>query len=364
MTTEQNSKKKRILTLFCGGTIAMVRNEKGALEPGLKPEQLYSMAPKIREYADIEIKFITDIDSTNMTANEWLMIIDAINSNMRDYDAFLITHGTDTMVETANAIALAFGSTLAKPVIITGSQAAPHELGSDATANLERAVLAAITTRRPEVMISFHDYLYRGVRAQKRSERKLGAFDSPAEMPLAEYLGGGMQFNMEENEKLQTFSRTFLPYFNEMVIAVSLHAASDAHHISESLLAGEGDKKVQGLVWTSLGAGNIPELLYPTILSARKKNIPIIVVSQYPGGRLNMSAYEAGRKALEMGVIPAGDMTPEAAVTKLKWALGLAQYEMQSRDTKIGDIPSFVDRIFRHNRANEITLDTSTDLPL
>src|SRR3990167_2987015 len=146
---EQNPKKK-ILMLFCGGTIAMVKNEKGALEPGLKPEQLYAMCPKIREHVDIQVKFITDIDSTNMTSAEWLKMIEIIHDNMGQYDAFLLTHGTDTMAETANAIALAFGSTLAKPVIITGSQAAPHELGSDAIANLERAVLAAVSTQRPE----------------------------------------------------------------------------------------------------------------------------------------------------------------------------------------------------------------------
>jgi L-asparaginase len=353
-------KKKKILMLFCGGTIAMIKNAQGSLEPGLKPEQLYSMAPKIKEHADIDVQFITDIDSTNMTSAEWLKMINAINENMYNYDAFLLTHGTDTMAETANAIALAFGSTLAKPVIITGSQAAPHELGSDATTNMERAVLAAITTRRPEVMISFHDNLYRGVRTQKRSERKLDAFSSPVEMPVAEYLGGGIQFLIEDSERIQTMSRAFLPFFNEQVIAISLHAASDAQHISETLLSGEGNKKIQGLVWTSLGAGNIPELLYPTIVLAEKKSIPIVVVSQYPGGRLNMLAYESGRKALELGVIPAGDMTPEAAVTKLKWALGLAMH----KGIKPSEIPAFVDHIFHHNRANEITIEKSSELPL
>ena len=356
---EQNPKKK-ILMLFCGGTIAMVKNEKGAIEPGLKPEQLYAMCPKIREHVDIQVKFITDIDSTNMTSAEWLKMIEIIHDNMGQYDAFLLTHGTDTMAETANAIALAFGSTLAKPVIITGSQAAPHELGSDAIANLERAVLAAVSTQRPEVMISFHDNLYRGVRTQKRSERKLDAFTSPAEVPIAEYLGGGIQFNIEEHERLEALSRVFLPYFNERVIAISLHAASDAQHITDRLLAEEGGKKIQGLVWTSLGAGNIPELLYATIEFASKKNIPIVVVSQYPGGRLNMNTYEAGRKALELGIIPASDMTPEAAVTKLKWALGLAQHY----NVPLDKIPSFVDHTFHHNRANEITLEKNDLLPL
>ncbi|MFH1257134.1 MAG: asparaginase [Candidatus Diapherotrites archaeon] len=359
------AKKTKILLLFCGGTIAMAPDPKtGSLRPALKPEELYSMAPKIRQYADIDVKFITDIDSTNMTSKEWSKIIEAIHDNMESYDAFLLTHGTDTMAETANAIAFAFGCGLKKPVVITGSQAAPHLLGTDAIANLERAVSVAINTTRPEVMISFHDHVFRGTRTQKTSERKLNAFHSPAEHPLAEHMGDTIHWNVEKNPKKEKHESLFLPYFNERVVSISLHAASDAGNITESLLVKSVEQRPKGFVWTSLGAGNIPESLYPAIEATKKINIPIVVTSQFPGGKLNMNQYESGRKALEAGVIPAGNMTPESAIVKLKWALGLAEHEISSGKLAETQLIPFVRLVFEHERANEITLDESKPLPV
>ena len=239
--------KKNILLLFSGGTIAMAPDPlTGALKPALNPEQLYSMAPKIKDYANIKVEFITDVDSSNMTSREWIKIIQTISSEMNNYDAFVITHGTDTMAETASAISFAFGSTLSKPVIITGSQSPPNNLGTDAIVNLERAILAAISTKQNIVMLSFHDFIFRGTRAKKQSERKLAAFHSPAEYPLGEHMGDSIYWSPIVKT---TISNQYLPFFNERVIELSLHSATEATHMLESLLMRkEGGKNT----WTSL----------------------------------------------------------------------------------------------------------------
>ena len=122
--------------LFCGGTIAMDKGPKGDLRPALTPEQLYSLVPKLKKFVSLKTKFITDIDSTNMSSKEWLKMIDAIHENQHNFDAIVITHGTDSMADSASAIAHAFGDTLKIPVVMTGSQSAPFELGSDAVPTL------------------------------------------------------------------------------------------------------------------------------------------------------------------------------------------------------------------------------------
>jgi len=355
---------KKICLLFCGGTIAMVPDTKtGALKPALSPNELYALAPKIEKYADVDIVFVTDIDSTNMSVKEWQAMASAIKERIDSYDAFVLTHGTDTIAETACALALAFGRSLKKPVIITGAQASPVLLGSDAVVNMERAILTAINTTLPKVIISFHDHAFLGVRTRKQSERKLAAFHSPAVPPLAEHMGDaihwltGMQPNVEP-------AAMYLPFFSQKVITVSLHAASDAKLLIDSLFAASIEKHIRGLVWVSLGSGNVPEVHHPAINSANEQNIPIIVVSQFPGGKLNMAAYDAGLKALKLGVIPAGDMTPEAAEVKLKWALGLAEKQIAEGKMSEKQIIPFAREVFGHNRADEITLAESNPLPV
>ncbi len=329
----------------------------GALKPALSPTELFNLAPKIQDFANVEIQFITNIDSSDMTSNEWTQIISTIREKQKNVDAFVITHGTDTMVETGNAIAFAFGNTIEKPIVLTGSQAAPFQLGSDAVVNLERAVRTAITATVPEVYLSFHDFVYRATRAQKISERKLAAFHSPAVPPLAEHMGDDIHWH-EPRLKMPCHKPFFFNEFNERVISTSLHAAADAEYLHQILLAQNPQERIHGLIWSSLGAGNVPERHHKTILDANTKHIPIVVTSQFPGGKLNMKQYEPGRKALELGVIPAHDMTEESATVKLKWALSLAEHAIHQNTISKSELSAFIQTIFQHNRANEVTLDT------
>ena len=356
-------KKDKICLLFCGGTIAMAPDEEGALKPALTPEQLYSIAPNIEEYADFDFIFITDIDSSDMGVEEWKKIIDTINKKMDKYDAFVITHGTDTMVNTASAVALAFGRNLKKPVIITGAQAAPHHLGGDARVNLERAVLTATSTKRNEVIISFHDYVFRGPRTQKKSERRLAAFHTPSEPPLGEHMGDKLHWFVDPDQEFEAPDVKLLNYFNPRVVQISIQPAADAEYIMECIFERKKKDRIAGLVWVSLGAGNLPARHHDSIRQANDLNIPIVVTSQFPGGKLNMRAYKAGLDALKLGVVPAEDMTPEAAGVKLRWALGIAEMLIEQKKLKRKDLIDFVRKMFLHDRAGEITLDESKPLP-
>ncbi|MDO8538241.1 MAG: asparaginase [archaeon] len=365
MNSDSDLKKKKICLLFCGGTIAMARKSPDSpLEPTLNSDQLYSMVPKIKQFAEIQVKFVVNRDSSNMVADDWLKMINTIKENMNDFDAFILTHGTDTMAQTANAIAYAFGRTLKKPVIITGSQAEPWALGTDATVNIERAFRTALSTTIPEVMISFHDLVLRGTRTRKSSEKKLAAFHSPAINPLAEHFGSSMHWNINPNPTIeQNTSEKFLPYFSQRVITVSLESGQDAQYVNESLLA-RSQERIAGIIWVSLGAGNVPEIHHTTIKRAKELGIPIVVTSQFPGGKLNMNEYKAGSDALKLGVIPAEDMTPEAASTKLKWTLGVAEKMISQNKLKKEDIIEFAKKVFSHNRAEEVTLNNSVELNL
>lgn len=384
--------------MFCGGTIAMARNpESGALEPKLTPEQLYSLAPKIKDHADIaHVVKITDKDSSDIDSSDWKKMCRFIHQNQDKYDAFVMTHGTDTMAYTANAIAYAFGKSLKKPVVITGSMAEPDALRSDAASNIEGAVATAISTRRPEVLISFDRLVLRGTRARKVRETGFDAFSSTSKA-LAEHMGGRPAWNVTSNPARPAFiSDKFKPMFSQRVITIPLESGQDADFINRRLL-GEDDQvdrfakglfgdarprgfqtkyfsrrpmtrqqileekkrkeeRLNGLVWESLGSGNVPAVHHATLKRALDLNVPIVVVSSYPGRTLNMTAYAPGLEALKIGAIPAGDMTREAASVKLKWLLGVAEHEISKGRMDRRNLVAFVRNQFFKSRAKEITL--------
>ena len=90
---------KRILMIATGGTIASMKSAEG-LTPGMSGEELAANVPGLHELCEIDVIQLMNIDSTNMRPKHWVMIRDAIMENYRDYDGFVVLHGTDTLAYT------------------------------------------------------------------------------------------------------------------------------------------------------------------------------------------------------------------------------------------------------------------------
>lgn len=110
---------KRILLLGTGGTIACKRTSHG-LMPLLSSEEILSFVPDSRTFCSIDSIQVLNIDSTNIQPSHWLTIEKAIEEHYKDYDGFVITHGTDTMAYTAAALSYLIRNS-AKPIVITRS---------------------------------------------------------------------------------------------------------------------------------------------------------------------------------------------------------------------------------------------------
>jgi L-asparaginase len=157
----------------------MIPNEKtGVLESAKTARQLLSLVPKVKEIAIIDIVELFNIDSTDMTSEHWTHIAKEIYKRYHKYDGFIITHGTDTMADTGSALSLTFGKNLNKPIVLTGSQSYPEAIGTDAKFNLENA-FRVICSDKIGVMISFGDFVYKAIRAQKKHESDFNAFNVP-----------------------------------------------------------------------------------------------------------------------------------------------------------------------------------------
>jgi len=138
------------------------------------------------------LEYETLIDSSNINMNDVIKIAGTIEENYKDYDGFVVLHGTDTMSYTASYLSFMLEN-LNKTVVITGSQIPLAELRNDAVDNLLGSLLVAGPFLIPEVVIYFGNKLFRGNRSTKVSSAHINAFSSPNFEPLAKF---GVSFNI------------------------------------------------------------------------------------------------------------------------------------------------------------------------
>lgn len=307
----------RILLVHTGGTLMM---RGGGAEPLAVPTAyvtgLQEEVPVLKQIADIDTRVLYQIDSSDMQPEGWVAIARFIHEMLPQYDGAVVVHGTDTMAYTASALAQLLPD-LDRPVILTGSQRPLQRIRSDARQNLIDAFQLACLPI-PEVGLSFASRLFRGCRATKVDAWGFDAFDSPMCPPLARL---GVEIDIADHVLAPRGDRRpFDDRIEPRVLAVRLFPGLDPQ-----LLAGALDTGVQGLVIKAFGAGNIPirdRSLVPVFARARERDVPVVVVSQCSRADVNLDRYEGGSAAAREGAIGAGDMTDEAALTKLMVALG------------------------------------------
>lgn len=317
--------KKKILIIGFGGTIAMVPDSTGVLRPAKSIDEMLVIVPSLAEHADLTVKQIINLDSTNLNPRHWELLIGVIEENLDNFDGIIVTHGTDTMAYTACAISFAFGRGLKKPIVFTGSQLPLVEFGTDAKFNLEnsvKVVTEAIHQNVAEVMLVFSHCILRGNRAIKTSESKFNAFDSPAFPHLGTITAVGVTFSPLALKADTSIKLEIKKEFSEGVLAIELYPGIQPEVIRPSIESGH----CKALILKSLGAGNVPSegpySLLPLISFATEEmNIPVLVSTKFTGGNTHMEIYEPGKLALEAGAIPTGDLTDVASQVKCMWAL-------------------------------------------
>ena len=310
---------KKILFIGTGGTIT-AKMVDGSWKPGkFSEKELLNFIPEINDFADITTINAFNTDSSNMQPVCWLKIAKIINANYLEYDGFIITHGTDTMHYTASALSFLLQN-ISKPIVLTGSQVPPDQLGSDTKRNVLDALRVATCTDIHEVILVFNSKILRGNRAKKFRELEFDAFESVGMLPLGiiehdiRHTGEHYQNDLVDS-KIKFFDK-----LEKNVCIQKITPGFNPKIISKLIELG-----YKGIILEGYGAGNLPideNSLIPEIENAVSKGIPIIVSSQCAIGFSWMYLYECGKKALDAGAIPGHDMISETALTKLMWILG------------------------------------------
>ena len=267
------------------------------------------------------------IDSSNLQPSHWTTIANELLSRWDEFDGFVVLHGTDTMAYTASALSFMLHGT-DKPVILTGSQIPLVEQRSDTIENLQAAMLLAADPSIREVCVCFGRRLLRGNRSSKLRTRSFDAFDSPNYPWLADI---GIDITLH-NERLLTPAQPSFsaPQFDpQAVIVLQFYPGIQAQMV-ETMLA---NTAIRGVVLRSYGVGNAPdadEALMAVLASATERGIVIVSTSQCIIGGVTQGAYASGAQLNRIGVVPASDMTLEAAFTKL--------HVLLAANTDTGDI--------------------------
>lgn len=326
--------KKRILFLTTGGTIASI-----ASGQGLVPAQGTEIATSITSAFHCEVtgKELFNLDSSNIQPEEWQLLATEIDAQQSSFDGIVIAHGTDTMAYTSSILSYMLqGITI--PVVLTGSQLPSEHALTDATDNLRTAFAMALS-ERAGIFIAFARKIILGTRAVKARTRSFDAFESINLPFIAQEDARGLVFS---DVTIPEHPYMFRPNLNNAVFLLKLVPGTPT-----SILPRLADAGYKGIVIEAFGAGGLHVLRRNMVEEIRKltqKNISIVVVSQCLYEPSDFTIYEVGRQALLAGVIEGKDMTSEAAVTKLMWAL------------EYYNTPEEIRMIFGTSLAGEITL--------
>ena len=330
---------KNILLIQTGGTIAMnKKDEQVSLDSEKWTDLLYQEIPELSTIADIEVERLFFEDSSDIHAVHWEQLARFIHNQYQDYDGFVILHGTDTMAYTASALSFVLQN-IQKPVILTGSQVPMSSLRSDARRNLVNSIEMA-TLPLFEVAICFNDFVYRGNRATKMSIGDFDAFASPNYPPLAEI---GINIELKTSKSAPADGLNLQAGFSDEVFLLKIYPGLNPAFLQQIPFG-----KTRALVVEAFGSGNFPvhgeRSLLPFFKQCIKNEILLIFSSQAAYDSVELSNYESGRIALELGGVSAKDMTTEATITKLMYLL--AHY------TENSSVRSY----FNQNLAGEITV--------
>lgn len=311
--------KSRIAILGTGGTIAGFIDSTiattGYTAGAIDIDVLIKAVPQIRDLADISWEQIANIDSSNMCDEIWLRLAKKIAKLFAEgIDGVVITHGTDTMEETAYFLNLTIKSD--KPVVLVGAMRPSTAISADGSKNLYNAValVANKEAKNKGVMVAINDKILSARGVVKTHSLNVDAFSSPDFGDLG-YIVDGKVFFYNNVTKAHTKNAPFdvskLTSLPKVDILYSY--SNDGSGVAAKALFEHGTK---GIVVAGSGAGSMHKNQKDVLKELLKKGLKVVVSSRVVAGCVAVSDSDK-----KLGFISAEDLNPQKARVLLMLAL-------------------------------------------
>ncbi|WGE59842.1 asparaginase [Actinobacillus equuli] len=284
---------KKLLILHTGGTISMSEGEDGKVSPSEK-NPLLAALERLNHPALLSQESVLNVPSPHITLQHWLLLKTRIEKavNEENYDGIVITHGTDTLEETAYFLDLALDVNV--PVAITGAMRSSNELGSDGLINLQSAILVALCpeSQGKGVLVVMNDEIHNAKFVTKTHTTNVATFQTPTFGPCGLIAKNRVLYFQQlieyERFPAQTITRT-------NVQLVKSYAGMDSFLLEQ--LAHHG---CDGVVIEALGAGNLPPSCLAGLDALLRADIPVVLVSRaFNGVTQDVYDYLGGGKQLK-----------------------------------------------------------------
>lgn len=325
---------KHILLIATGGTIACAKTKYG-LSPEISTEELLKYVPELAHICKISSVQLYSLDSTNMKPEHWLELSRQIKKEYDNYDGFVITHGTDTMAYASSMLYYLIQNS-PKPIVLTGAQIPISERDTDARENLINAFLYACDDRACGVHIVFGGKIIAGTRARKTRTKSFNAFSSIDYPDIGFVRSDKVSLYIDERTKAPI---VFSDRIDSSVLVVKLIPGMNSDIFDFA------DKHYHAVIIESFGVGGLP--FYNSDEFANKiellinHGVRVIITTQVPHEGSDMTVYRVGLRIKQKYELPeAYDMTTEAVVAKVMWALPKTQNAAEFRNlflTPIGN---------------------------
>lgn len=302
-----------ISVLATGGTIAGSGESStgSAYKAAVNPVgKVIAAVPEINQLAIVRGEQICNISSQDMKPQHWLKLAAKINKLFRlDLaDGVVITHGTDTMEETAYFLNLTVDSD--KPVVLTGSMRPGSALSPDGAMNLFNAVAVASAqnSKAKGVMVVMNDRIYSARGVKKCDTINPAAFSDQENGPIGRVNYGKVGFNSQPNKRHTHKSTLKLGIFASSLPEVAIvygYAGINAKIVENICSSG-----IKGLIYAGVGNGNPSEEVLSVLAKASSEGLVIVRASRVPAGPVTLDAEVDDAKH---GFIVSDSLTPQKA---------------------------------------------------
>lgn len=267
----------------------------------------------IEEIQVTSVDFL-NVPSPHIRLEHMMTLYQKIKAEQNNFDGFVITHGTDTLEETAY-----FLDTMAipqKPIVLTGAMRSSNELGSDGVYNYRTALRVAADEKSADkgILVVMNDEIHAAKYVTKTHTTNVSTFQTPTHGPLGLVTKREILYFKTAEPRV----RFDLTAISGTVPIIKAYADMDS-----VLLDSLSYSAISGLVIEALGAGNLPPTILPAIQKLLHKNIPVVLVSRcFNGIAEPVYAYQGGGIQLEQdGILFVKELNAQKARLKLLIAL-------------------------------------------